>query len=168
LTKLKFIHVGTFGGPVGLKGEVKLIFLTKDFKFFRDLNEYFDETFSKFYVFKNMRLKINKLIVHPTDCYNRNDAENLKGRKIFSKSYNFPKLKKNEYYVKDLIGFSVDLENGKNIGKVINVENFGACDLIKVKKNHKNFYIPMNKENLVSIKKNRKKIIVNPIEGIIN
>ena len=32
----------------------------------------------------------------------------------------------------------------------------------------KSIYIPMNKENLVSINVSKKKIIVNPIKGIIN
>ena len=34
--------------------------------------------------------------------------------------------------------------------------------------NNKNFYIPMNNENLVSVELNKKKIIINPIKGIID
>ena len=168
MNQSKFIHVGTFGAPVGIKGEIKLVFLTTDFEFFQNLNEYFDETFSNLYFFKNMRLNNHKLIVHPSDCYSRNDAEKLKGKKIFSKSANFPNLSKDEYYIKDLIGCSVELKSGKNIGEVINVENFGACDLIEIRKNFKNLYIPMNKENVCSVKISSKKIIVNPIKGMIN
>ncbi len=168
MNQSKFIHVGTFGTPVGIKGELKLIFLTTDFKFFQNLNEYFDETLSNFYFFKNMRLNNKKLIVHPTNCFTRNDAEKLRGKKIFSKSSDFPNLNQNEYYIKDLIGCSVDFNNGENIGKVINVNNFGAGDLLEVRKNNKNIYIPLNKDNVVSVKINSKKIVVNPIEGIIN
>ena len=168
MNQSKFIHVGTFGSPVGIKGEIKLFFLTTDFKFFQNLNEYFDETFSTLYFFKNMRLNKDKLIVHPSICSSRDDAEKLKGKKIFSKSSNFPNLNKHEYYIKDLIGCNVDLENGENIGKVVNVDNFGSCDLIEVRKNYKNIYIPMNNENVVSIKISSKKIVVNPIKGIIN
>ena len=67
-----------------------------------------------------------------------------------------------------MVGCSVNLLDGKNIGNVISVNNFGAGDLIEVKINKKNIYIPMNKDNLVSIDINCKKIIVNPISGIIN
>ena len=168
MNQSKFIHVGTFGPPVGMKGEIKLIFLTTDFKFFQNLNEYFDETFLNLYFFKNMRLNNDKLIVHPSDCSSRDDAEKLKGKKIFSKFTNFPNLKQHEYYIKDLIGCSVDLENGENIGEVVGVDNFGSCDLIDVRKNYKNIYIPMNDENIVSIKISSKKIVANPIKGIIN
>ena len=168
MNQLKFIHVGTFGAPVGIKGEIKLIFLTTDFNFFQNLNEYFDETFLNLYFFKNMRLNNNKLIVHPSVCYSRNDAEKLKGKKIFSKTSSFPHLNQNEYYIKDLIGCSVNLKSGQNIGEVVNVDNFGSCDLIEVRKDYKNIYIPMNNENIVSIKISSKKIVVNPIKGIID
>jgi len=58
--------------------------------------------------------------------------------------------------------------NGKIVGKVIAIHNFGAGDLLEVTMNNKNFYIPMNNENLVSVELNKKKIIINPIKGIID
>jgi len=168
LSKSTFIHVGTFGSPVGLKGEIKINCLTTNLKFFKNLNEYIDETFLNFYIFNHMRLTNNKIIAHPIDCLTREDANKLKGKKIFSKSSNFPKINQGEYYVKDLIGSSIYLLNGEKIGKVINVDNFGAGDLIEVKVNDKSIYIPMDKENLISVDLDSKKIVVNPIEGIID
>ena len=60
------------------------------------------------------------------------------------------------------------LKNGKKIGNVVNVENFGASDLLETKINNKTFYIPMNKDNLISVNLDKKEIIVNPIKGIID
>ena len=45
---------------------------------------------------------------------------------------------------------------------------FGASDLLETKINNKIFYIPMNKDNLVSVNLDNKEIIVNPIKGIID
>ena len=109
---LDFIHVGTFSSPVGLKGEIKVNFLTSSFEFFKNLKEYFDENHSNFYIFKNMRLLNNKLIVHPENCYNREDVNRLKGKKIYSKFSYFPKIKTDQYYLKNLIGYNVNLQNG--------------------------------------------------------
>ena len=55
----------------------------------------------------------------------------------------------------------------KNIlGVVENIKNFGAGDLIEVKNiPKKNFYIPMNSENVISIDINSKNIVVDPIKG---
>ena len=61
MNKLGYTHVGTFGLPVGLKGEIRVKFLTSSFEFFKNLNEYLDETYSNFYFFNKMRLIKNKL-----------------------------------------------------------------------------------------------------------
>ena len=168
MSKSKLIHVGTFGSPVGLKGEIKVIMLTSSFEFFKILKVYLNEDASEKWNFIKMRVLNKKLIVHPLDCNNRNDAEKFRGKKIFSQLSNFPKLNNGKYYARDLIGCSVIMINGNKIGNIVSVKNFGASDLLETEINNKTFYIPMNKENLVSVDLNKKKIIVNLIKGIIN
>ena len=160
--------MGTFGSPIGLKGEIKVKMLTSSFEFFKMLKVYLNEDASETWNFIKMRILNNKLIVHPQDCNNRDDAEKFRGKKIFSQLSNFPKTDKGEYYVKDLIGCSVIMINGKKIGNIVSVKNFGAGDLLETKINNKTFYIPMNKENLVSVDLDNKKIIVNLLKGIID
>ena len=94
--------------------------------------------------------------------------KNFVEKKIFSQSSNFPKTNKDEYYSRDLIGCSIITVNSKKIGYVVSVNNFGASDLLETKINNKTFYIPMNKDNLVSVDLDKKKIIVNLIKGIID
>ena len=160
--------MGTFGSPIGLKGEIKVKMLTSSFEFFKMLKVYLNEDASETWNFIKMRIPNNRLIVHPQDCNNRDDAEKFRGIKIFSQSSNFPKTNKDEYYVRDLIGFRVLMINGKKIGNVMSVKNFGASDLLETKINNKTFYIPMNKDNLVSVDMDKKKIIVNLLKGIID
>lgn len=160
--------MGTFGSPMGIKGEIKVKMLTSSFEFFKMLKVYYNEDTSETWNFIKMRISNNKLVVHPQNCNNRDDAEKLRGKKIFSQSCNFPKTNKDEYYVRDLIGCSVITINSKKIGNVVGVENFGAGDLLETEINNETFYIPMNKDNLVSINPVKKEIIVNPIKGIIN
>ena len=168
MSKSNLVHVGTFGSPVGLKGEIKVTMLTSSFEFFKMLKVYLNEDGSETWNFIKMRILNNRLIVHPQDCNNRDDAEKFRGKKIFSQSSNFPKTNKDEYYVRDLIGFRVIMINGKKIGNVISVKNFGASDLLETKINNKTFYIPMNKDNLISVDLDKKKIIVNLLKGIID
>ena len=168
MSKSNLIHVGTFGSPIGLKGEIKVTMLTSSFVFFKMLKIYLNEDASEKWNFIKMRILNKKLIVHPLDCNNRDDAEKFRGKKIFSQLSNFPKTKKGKYYVRDLIGCSVIMINGKKIGNIVSVKNFGASDLLETKINNKTFFIPMNKDNLVSINLDKKKIIVNLIKGIID
>ena len=122
--------MGTFGSPIGLKGEIKVKMLTSSFEFFKMLKVYLNEDASETWNFIKMRILNNRLIVHPQDCNNRDDAEKFRGIKIFSQSSNFPKTNKDEYYVRDLIGFRVIMLNGKKIGNVMNVKDFGATKKI--------------------------------------
>ena len=168
MSKSNLVHVGTFGSPIGLKGEIKVKMLTSSFEFFKMLKVYLNEDASETWNFIKMRILNNKLIVHPQDCNNRDDAEKFRGIKIFSQSSNFPKINKGEYYFKDLIGCSIFMINGKKIGNVMSVKNFGASDLLETKINNKTFYIPMNKDNLVSVDMDKKKIIINLLKGIID
>ena len=58
--------------------------------------------------------------------------------------------------------------NKKNIGKIKNIENYGAGNLINiVKANGDNIYIPMNDDNIHKINLKEKIIIINPIKGIL-
>ena len=168
MVQSNLIKVGVFGSPVGLKGEAKIKILTSSFDFFKKLNDYCDSEESVYWTFEKVRLKNKNLVAHPNNCHDRNDAEKLKGKIIFTHKKNFPKTKKGEFYINELIGFDIYHLNGKKIGSLINIENFGAGDLLELKTSTKSVYIPMNKENLVSINVSKKKIIVNPIKGIIN
>ena len=168
MSKSSLVHVGTFGTPIGLKGEIKVLMLTSSFESFKMLKVYLNEDASVSWNFTKMRVINNKLIAHLQNCNNREDAEKFRGKKIFSKSSKFPEINKDEYYIRDLIGCAIFLKNGKKIGNVVSVEDFGASDLLKTKINNKTFYIPMNKDNLISVNLDKKEIIVNPIKGIID
>ena len=168
MSKSNLVHVGTFGSPIGLKGEIKIKMLTSSFEFFKMLKVYLNEDASETWNFIKMRILNDKLIAHPKGCNNRDDAEKFRGKKIFSQLSNFPKTNKDEYYIRDLIGFRVFTINGKKIGNVMSVKNFGASDLLETKISNNTFYIPMNKDNLVSVDMDKKKIIANPMKGIID
>ena len=135
---------------------------------FRKLNNYVNEDGSTLWNFNNMSLLNHKLVVHPKNCNNRNDAEKFRGKKIFTPSSNFATTKKGEYFIRDLITCKIYMIDGTKIGNVVSVDNFGAGDLLETKIKNKTIYIPMNKDNLVSVDLDKQKIIVNPIKGILD
>ena len=168
MSKSNFVHVGTFGAAIGLKGEIKLNLLTSTLDVFKSLGEYYNIDQSIKWSFEYILLRQEKCIALPIHCKNRNDAEQLKNQKIFSFKDNFPSTKSNEYFVSDLIKCKLIHENGMFLGNVINVDNFGAGDLIETIYNDKKIYIPLNDDNVVSVDINKKIILVNPLKGIID
>ena len=167
MKKNKLIHVGTFGQPNGLKGEIKIHILTSSLESFKNLNKYFiGEKLSKVN-FKSFRFVGKKIIVSVDDYINRNEVKKLSGKKIFSLREYFPKIKNNEYYVNDLLECEVYNLEKKFLGTVINVENFGAGDLLEIKNNNKKFLIPINKENIKEINIIKNFIKIDPIPGVL-
>jgi len=169
VSKDKLIHIGTFGKTLGLKGEVKIIIHTSNVKsFFNYKPLLLEENFTELdLIFK--RMSKGQAVVR-INSYNTYDSvKNLYGKKIFVQRKKFPKIKKNEYYHVDLIDCEILSLDKKNLGKVKSIENYGAGDLINIdSKNNKEFYMPIDKENIVSIDLKKKIIIVNPMKGLVD
>jgi len=162
------VHVGTFGHPQGLKGNIKINIFTSSLESFKMLKKYFIKDEKSVLVFKALRLVGKKIIGSVEESKDRDAALLFKGKHILTLRENFPKTKNDEYYVLDLINCKVmDIKNN-TIGVVQDIQNFGAGDLIEIIFSGKNFfYIPMNDENLVSVDIINKIIIVNPIKGLL-
>ena len=163
------VHVGTFGQPQGLKGDIKINILTSSLESFKILKNYFMQDGEIILHFTALRKIGKKNIASLEGCEDRNAALDYKGKYIFSLKENFSKIDEGEYYVIDLIGCNVfNLEN-ESLGSVVNIKNFGAGDLIEITcDSKKNFYIPMNDDNLISVNILEKKIIVNPMKGLLD
>jgi len=167
--KRQFVHIGTFGQPLGLKGQVKIIMHISNFNLFKSLSPYIADDKKTFWNFIHLNIIKGKLIAQLVNCNNRNCAEELKGKKIFVYKSHLPKIGKNQFYITDLINCEVKTSNDKLLGSITDVNNFGAGDLINIKQtNNKSFYIPMNKENVVKVDIKKIIFVVNPIKGILN
>ena len=124
------ILVGKIVAPQGIRGEFRVqSFAEKpeDFKKFQILSEKFD---AKQFHFVRV-LKQNVIIAKLDNVNDRNSAELLRGTELFISRDDLPKLKANEYYQSDLIGFDV-VRAGKKIGVVDCFQNFGAGDIIEM------------------------------------
>ena len=168
MNKSNFVHVGTFGAAIGLKGEIKINLLTSTIDVFKSLDHYYNFDQSIKWQFDSIIMRQEKCVVLPSHCKNRDDAEELKNQKIFSFKENFPSINPNEYLVSDLIGCDIIHKNGNSLGNVISVDNFGAGDLLETMYKDKKIYIPLNDDNVLSVDLEKKIIIVNPIKGIID
>lgn len=64
----------------------------------------------------------------------RGAAEKLRGTVLTVPRCALPPLGEGEYYHADLIGMSVETDTGERVGDVIAVENFGATDVIEIRR----------------------------------
>ena len=169
MKKKDLVKVGTFGQPQGLNGDIKINIFTSSFVSFKMLKSFFMEDGKSSLIFKSLRKIGKKNIGSIEGCEDRDAALNFKGKHIFTFRKNFPKTNNDEYYVLDLIDCEVINVKQESLGKVIDIKNFGADDLIEIiSKSKKTFYIPMNVENLINVDIDKKKILVNPIKGLLD
>jgi len=139
----ELICVAAIAGAFGVKGEVKL-------KSFTDIPE-------NCVSYGPLLSKSGKVIITPTshrlvkggvavkcaEVKTREEAEGLKSTKLYVPRENFPAPDEDEFYAADLIGLEVKSTEGKRVGKIIAVEDFGAGDLLEIKpKEGKSFYHP--------------------------
>ena len=165
----QFIHIGTFGKPVGLKGEIKINMLTDSMHFFQQLRPFFAEDQYTIWDLQLIRMSKEKMIGKLKNHITRTSVEQLYRKKIFADRKKFPKTKTGEFYIIDLLDCKIQLKNNKIVGYINRIDNFGAGDLINVKPLKGNdFYIPMNKDNIVSIDLKKNIVVIHPIKGILN
>ncbi|WP_151975702.1 ribosome maturation factor RimM [Erythrobacter sp. EC-HK427] len=78
---------------------------------------------------------------------NRTAAEKLRGTTLCVPRDALPPLGEGEYYHTDLIGLPAISDTGEPLGEVVDVRNFGAGDIIEIKRgNGKTFMVPMRVE----------------------
>jgi 16S rRNA processing protein RimM len=64
----------------------------------------------------------------------RDAAESLKGAELFVPRNALPSAEAHEFYHADLVGLRAEDTEGRSIGKVIAVHNFGAGDVIEIER----------------------------------
>lgn len=96
----------------------------------------------------------------------RNEAEALRGTLLYIDRDVLPQANDGEFYVSDLIDLEAIDGDGRTVGKIIAVENFGAGDLLEIKPAiGDSFYLPFNDNTVPEI--HEKHIVVSIPEGLL-
>ncbi len=143
MNETELICVAAIAGAFGIKGEVKL-------KSFTDVPEncvsygpLLSEEGKVILTPKAHRLVKGAVAIACPEVSTREEAGALKSTKLYVPRKNLPAPDEDEYYAADLIGLEVKSTDGKRIGKIIAVEDFGAGDLLEIKpKEGASFYHP--------------------------
>jgi 16S rRNA processing protein RimM len=125
------ILVGQIGQAHGLKGEVKLQSFTEQPLDIAHYGTLEGEDGKARFTIKSLKRQGSGLIARFAGIEDRTRAEGLKGLKLYVGRDQLPPLEKDSYYHADLIGLRV-MDAGKEIGKVVQVLNFGGGDLLEV------------------------------------
>lgn len=124
-------QVGVISSTHGVRGEVKVFPTTDDVKRFKRLKEVILDTGKEQLILEIEGVKFFKqfAILKFKGIDNINDIERYKGKSLFVTRENAVKLRKDEYFIADLMGLKVLDEERKEIGILREVMETGANDV---------------------------------------
>jgi 16S rRNA processing protein RimM len=126
------VLVGAFGGPHGVRGEIRLKSYTQDAMSIAGFGALRDAS-GRFYEIAAARvLKDDLLIVTVKGVADRDAAQKLTNVKLYIARKDLPATNEDEFYCLDLIGLSAETRDGQVIGTIVAVPNYGAGDILEV------------------------------------
>lgn len=76
--------------------------------------------------------KTGEAVAALAEVRDREAAEALKGTELFVKRAALPDTESGEFYHADLVGLDAEDSDGRRIGKVLSVQNYGAGDVLVI------------------------------------
>lgn len=127
------IAVGRFGAPHGVRGEIRIKSYTADPLAIAGYRELQDRSGARKFRITNARhVKDDILVARVAGCADRTAVEALVNEELFIARAQLPAPEEDEFYLNDLIGLEARLRDGTRYGRIANVHNFGAGDILEI------------------------------------
>jgi len=166
MRKSDLICVAAIAGAFGIKGEVKLKSFTDELENCVAYGPLLSESGQLILSPTSHRLVKNAVAVTCPEVKTREEAESLKSTKLYVPRENFPEPDEEEFYASDLVGLEVKTTDGKRIGKIIDVQDFGAGDLLEIKpKDSASFFHPFTKAATPKVDIKAGRVVIKVIEA---
>ncbi len=163
----KLICVGAIGGGFGVQGDVRLRSFCANPHDIAKYSPLLDEN-GKTYTLGKLRAMKDGFTTRINEIPTKEDADALKGTRLFVLRKNFPELENDEYYQSDLIGLMVVDGHGENIGKVKSLQNYGAGDILEIFYKGSTALIPFTRAIVPTVDISAGKLIIDPPEGLLD
>ena len=129
----RLILVAQVGGAFGVRGEARLTAYTADPLALLDYRDLLRGDGSPGLTLVSGRPAKAGLVVRAREIETPEQADALRGLKLYVPREALPAPDEDEYYLVDLIGLEARSPDGGRIGEVASVQNFGADDLLEIK-----------------------------------
>lgn len=163
------ICVGSVAGSFGVRGEVRLksyCAVPEDIEGYSPLT---DEDGKERYPLVLTRAIKNGFAARLGGVETKEQADALKGLRLFARRVQLPSLPDDEFYHADLIGLAVYDTGGVLLGKVKSVQNHGADDLLELHGPGLNstILLPFTKAAVPTVDLEAGRIVADPPDGLL-
>ena len=155
-----YIEIAKIGKPKGLKGHFFISAFTDQIPDFLEKKVFFlldaSNTLQEFKLDECL-LQNKRILAKAKNINSREEAEAIKNLSLLFPKSKLPKLDQLDAYWYELVGMDVINLDGINLGKIKEIKNFGANDILHVNsENGKTHLIPFVKSRVI-LEINRKK-----------
>ena len=164
------LQVGAVTSTHGLAGEVKVFPTTDDPKRFKKLKQVLLDTGKDMLPLGVEHVKFFKnMVILKFKGYDRiEDIMGFKGKNLYVTRENAVRLKKDEYFIADLIGMKVYTEDEAYLGELTEVITTGANDVYTVRmENGKDVLIPAIGQGILNVDVEHETMQVHLLEGLL-
>jgi 16S rRNA processing protein RimM len=127
------VLVGRIGAAHGIRGEVRLVSFTAEPKAIADHGPLSDASGTRHFQIAALRsVKGNLFVARFLGVATRDEAEALNNLDLYVPRATLPVAGDEEFYHADLIGLRAVDSAGAEIGRVLNVLNFGGGDILEI------------------------------------
>lgn len=163
------LQVGIIANTHGIKGEVKVFPTTDDNNRFKKLKSVKLDTGKELLDLEVEGVKFFKqmVILKFRGISSINDIEKYKGRPLLVTRDQAVKLEEGEFFITDLVGLKVCLEDGSSFGTLRDVLQTGANDVYVVDSvEHGEVLVPAIKECILDIQLEQGFLTFRPMKGL--
>jgi len=164
------LQVGIISSTHGVHGEVKVFPTTDDVKRFKKLKEVILQNGKDDIILEIVQVKFFKqmVILKFKDYDNINDIEKYKGCSLYVTRENAVKLRKDEYFIADLIDIDIYDENDEKIGVLSDVMETAANDVYVINlTDGRELLLPAIKQCILSVDIEKRRMVIHILEGLL-
>jgi 16S rRNA processing protein RimM len=128
------ILVGAIAGAHGVRGQVRIKSFTDDPAAVAAYGPVSDESGQRRFDLVVVGQTKGGVIVRIDGVVDRTAAEALRGLRLYVERTALPPTNPDEYYRVDLIGLAAELADGTPYGRITNVDDYGAGDILEIER----------------------------------
>ena len=128
----KRILLGHIAGAHGVRGEVLINSYTSTPEDIAAYGPLTDESGTRAFAVTVVRVTNKGVVARLGGITDRAAAETLRGLRLYLERDRLPETRSNEFYYADLIGLAAVSPDGETIGRVVDLQNYGAGDLLEI------------------------------------
>jgi 16S rRNA processing protein RimM len=162
------ICVAQIGAAHGTRGEVRLKSFTADPMAVMDYGALETEDGSATFEIESLRPAKSHWVAQLRGVRDRNAAERLANLKLFVARDRLPAAETDEFYHADLIGVVAVATDGRVLGTVVAVHDFGAGDILELRQEGKRdtVMLPFTSATVPVVDIAGRRIVIDPPEGV--